>query len=673
MLSLEQIKGIGPSSIKLLNKIGIKSVEDLINNIPRKYDDFSNVLNISKIRPGSVTIKARIHSVTKRYSRKGLHMTEALASDDSGSVKLMWFNQPYRASSLKKDEDYYISGEFAPSYKYLSIQNPSVELVSSFPINTARIVPQYKLTKGLSSNNIRKFTKLAFDKTKINETLPNWLIEEYSLISRDKALFHMHFPSTFKDMDEAKKRIGFEEVFELSLASELNKREFSKNNGLKIPISEKEIVDFVSKLPYKLTDDQRKATWQILLDMSSGVPMNRLLEGDVGSGKTIVALISAINALNSGYQTAIMAPTEILASQHFNTIKNLLPNNLKDKVILLSGQLKLNDKKKAQAEIENGKSLIIIGTHALIQDKIKFKNLGYVVIDEQHRFGVEQRKLLQSKADVMPHVLNMSATPIPRSIALTLYGELEITILAEKPAGRQTVHTEVINSEQRLNLYKSLNSKLVNGEQAFVVCPLITDDVTTGRSLSVENISIQVKQWLPKHKIAVIHGKMKSEEKEKIMRDFKNGAIKILVSTTVIEVGVDIPNATTMIIEGADKFGLAQLHQLRGRIGRGDKPGACYLIPTDSDGFSRRLKYIEKIYDGFKLADYDLEMRGPGAIYGTVQHGALDLRVAKLTDTKLIALARKAAKQYILKNENLLQYPELKARVDRLRTITNLN
>ncbi len=674
MIPVIAIKGVGESVAKLLSKIGIESVDDLIENIPRKYDDYSHVTDIGKVGPGPITVQAKIHSIKGRYAKKGLHITEAVATDSTGSLRIMWFNQPFRANSIKEGEEYYLSGEYAQNYRFLVLSNPTIELVSTFPLHTARLVPQYKLTKGLGAHQLRRFTKEAFESTVITESLPAWLIKEKNLMNRRDSLFQMHFPKTISAVSDARRRLGFEEIFTMAIASELNRADFAREEGLHIPFQEKEVVSFVKSLPYMLTDDQRKCTWQILQDMTKGSPMNRLLQGDVGSGKTAVASIAMVNAAIDGFQAAFMAPTEVLASQHAQTIISLLPEKLKESVVLLSGSMSKSQKVNARAAIETGKGQIIIGTHALIQDEVIFNNLGLVVIDEQHRFGVEQRKLLQAKAKIMPHVLHMTATPIPRSIALTLYGDLDISVLKSKPSNRLPITTKIYMPDGREQLYRNLLPELENGRQIFVVCPLIEEvEKRAERTLSVNTIAKQIEKWLVSKKVVVLHGKMKSEEKDAIMASFKDRDIDILVSTTVIEVGVDVPNATVMVVEGADRFGLAQLHQLRGRVGRGEHKGMCYLVTTTNDQPSRRLRMIEQEYDGFKLADYDLELRGPGAIYGTSQHGVLDLRVAKITDIKLIAEAREAARAFMKKGENLVQYPQLKTRVDRLRTITNLN
>jgi len=674
-MTITDLKGVGEASAKLLNKLELNNVSDLINNIPRRYDDFSNIIRVSTIGPGMVTVKVKLSSVKKRYSKKGLHITEALASDETGSVRVMWFNQPYRANSIKPDVEYFLSGEYASNYRYFVITNPVTELVSSFPLHTARIVPQYKLTKGISSNQIRRFTKVAFDVISPKEILPNWLIEDCGLIGRKTALFNLHFPESLQDIETARMRIGFDEVFELTLASELNKKALEAEKGNKISFDEQYVKDFVTSLPFKLTDDQRKCSWQIYKDMGSSRPMNRLLEGDVGSGKTVVAVMAAISAVKAGYQVAFMAPTEILAKQHFHSISVLLKSsNLKVQAELITGSLSKKVKQGLQEKLssKNGVELII-GTHALIQSDIKFHKLGLIIIDEQHRFGVEQRKLLQAKAKTIPHMLHMSATPIPRSLALTLYGELDISRISEMPKGRKMVDTKVYIPENREIVYQKVKEAVANGNQAFVVSPLI-EQGDDKKLKSVETLYKELsKKYLKGLHIEMLHGKMKSEEKESIMQSFVHGKVDVLISTTVIEVGVDIPNASIMVIESAENFGLAQLHQLRGRVGRGSQKSECLLVLSENDTYSKRIGVMERVNDGFKLADYDLELRGPGAIYGTFQHGALDLRVAKLTDIELIKLARLKAKEFIKKSEKLVQYSELKARVDKLRVITNLN
>ena len=672
---ITDIKGVGQELAKKFAVLGIKSVKDLINYYPRRYDDYSQIQNIQSIKPGTVTLKGTIKQAKGRYVRRGLHITEAVASDNTGSVRLVWFNQPYRAPAIKKDAEYYITGDFGLSRQRLSIMNPSVELVSDFPLNAARIVPIYRETKGLKSLQIRKIVKQCLPLIRMQkESLPAWIVKNRKLADKAWSIEMMHFPDSPSALNKAKARLGFEEVLELTLAALLNKYELMKEEALDIPFDEKLAKDFVSHLPFDLTDAQRKAIWKIFLDMQKSQPMNRLLEGDVGSGKTVVAAMAAVMAMKQGFQVALMAPTEILARQHAETIYDLLaPLGMADRLSLLVGGMKPAQKSAAQAKIKSGDIGLIIGTHALIQEKVDMHRLGLIIVDEQHRFGVDQRKTLQAKAGHMPHVLNMTATPIPRSLALTLFGELDITIIDAKPVGRKQIKTKIISPNSRKQLYEEIDKELEAGRQLFVVTPLISQsNGFPAKSAEEAYKEVSTKEF--KHRRSgLLHGKMKPAEKEEIMQRFLRHELDILVSTTVIEVGVNVPNASVMLIENAERFGLAQIHQLRGRVGRSEHQGYCYLMMGDSTEPSRRLRALEQTNDGFALAELDLEIRGPGAIYGTLQHGQLDLRVAKLTDTRLIAAARNTAQQFIDKGENLLKYKQLYEDVQILRAVTNLN
>jgi ATP-dependent DNA helicase RecG len=672
---ITELKGVGDELAKKLASLGIKNVGDLIDNYPRRYEDYSNIVPVGQLKPGAVTIQAKIGQVRGRYVRRGMHITEAIASDKTGSVRLVWFNQPYRAGAIKHGRDYFIAGEYQLGRGRFAIMNPSAELVSDFPVNTARIIPIYRETAGLKSPSIRKLVREAIQQvSELPEHLPPWLIKEQGLNVYARAVSEMHFPSGAKALSLAKKRLGFEEVFQLTLAALLNKQELTKDKSLSIPFREKLARDFVAKLPFKLTDAQRKVVWRIYQDTAKTQPMNRLVEGDVGSGKTVVAAMAALMAMEQGFQAAFMAPTEILARQHADTLLNLLSNvGYGGQVSLLIGGLKPAAKQLAHEKITAGEIRLIVGTHALISEKVDMHKLGLIIIDEQHRFGVEQRKKLQAKAGHMPHVLHMTATPIPRSLALTLYGELDISVLDEMPPGRRVVITKICSPNSRKQLYVQVDKELASGRQMFVVCPLITD-TELSRGLSVEEVYERLAKHDFKHRrVALLHGRMKSAEKDKVMRDFLAKKYDILVSTTVIEVGVDIPNATIMLVEGAERFGLAQIHQLRGRVGRGAHQSYCFLMLSDSKAPSQRLRALETTTDGFRLAELDLRLRGPGAIYGTMQHGALDLRVAELSDTKLIVAARGAAQDFIERKENLKKYPHLNAKVAALRAITNLN
>ncbi len=670
------VKGVGTELAKKFAVLGMASISDLIANIPRRYEDYSSVTPINQLRPGTVTIEGVIKQASGRYVRRGMHITEAVASDETGSVRLVWFNQPYRERSLKAGQQYFISGQYELSRQRFAVMNPSVELVSDFPVNTARILPVYRETKGLTSKQIRRVMREVVPQIQnLPETLPAWLIKDQKLMAYSDAVLAMHFPESAEQLEAAKRRLGFEEVFQLTLAALLNKYDLLEDTAVGIPFDEQLARKFVKSLPFTLTDAQRKVVWQIYQDMQKTMPMNRLVEGDVGSGKTVVAAMAAVMVLAEGFQAVLMAPTELLARQHAETVYSLLtPLGLHDKVALLVGGMTAKEKEAARESIKTGRAQFVIGTHALIQDGVDMHKLGLVIVDEQHRFGVEQRQKLLVKAGHMPHLLSLTATPIPRSLALTLYGELDISVLDAKPAGRQPITTKITSPNSRAQLYEAIEKELQAGRQMFVVCPLISQQLTVDSQQSAEKVYEELKtrafkQW----RIGLLHGKLKPSDKSAIMQQFVAHKLDILVSTTVIEVGVDVPNASVMLLEAADRFGLAQIHQLRGRVGRGEHKGYCYLMMSDSSAPPRRLQALEHTDDGFRLAELDLELRGPGAIYGTLQHGALDLRVAKLTDTHLIATARQAAQSFIVKGEDLLQYKQLASRVLQLRAVTSLN
>lgn len=671
------MKGVGPEMAKKFATLGVHTVEDLIDMYPRRYDDYSDITTIRDMKPGPVTIKATIKRAMGRYVRRGMHITEAIANDGTDNVRLVWFNQPYRETGIKPDQEYYIAGNYELSRQRFAIMSPAIELVSDFPVNTARIIPVYRETKGLTSKQIRKVLREVMPSIdRLPETLPTWLLEQEDLMPYAAALRMVHFPESGAALDEARRRLGFEEVFQLTLASLLNKYELLQDTALAIPFDKELAQRFVANLPFQLTDAQRKVVWQIYQDMQQTQPMNRLVEGDVGSGKTVVAAMAAVMAMAEGFQVAMMAPTELLARQHADTIYKLLePLGFHGRVSLLVGGMKPKEKERAKEHIKDGRVNCIIGTHALIQEDVDMQKLGLVVIDEQHRFGVEQRKRLMAKAGHMPHLLSLTATPIPRSLALTLYGELDISIINVKPAGRQPTLTKICSPNSRAALNEDIEKELQAGRQMFVVCPLITDSTAnSGKLSSAEQVYEQFrKKDFKKWRVGLLHGKMKPAEKNEIMGQFVGHELDILVSTTVIEVGVDVPNASIMLIEAADRFGLAQIHQLRGRVGRGGHKGYCYLMLSDSKAPPKRLEALERSSDGFKLAELDLELRGPGAIYGTSQHGELDLRIAKLTDVELIAAARNAAQRCIDIQEDLVQYPQLYVRVAALRAVTNLN
>ena len=672
---IESLKGVGEAVAKKLGILGVQTIDDLIQYFPRRYDDYSQLITIIKLQPGPVSIKAVIKQAKGRYVRRGMHITEAVASDDTSSVRLVWFNQPYREGAIKKNQEYFISGVFELSSGRLAIMNPAMELASDFPVNTARIVPIYRETKGLKSGVIRKLVAgLQTEIENLPETLPAEVVNSNQLIDRAGAIANMHFPVSGTKLAEAKRRLGFEEVFALTVASLLNKQANQKQSALAIPFDEKLARQFVASLPFDLTNSQRRVVWQIYQDMRKPVPMNRLVEGDVGSGKTVVAAMAALMAMAKGYQVALMAPTELLARQHGESLFAMLTSVGKQNGIsLLLGSMKPAEKKRAHIAITSGDAKFIIGTHALISEKVDMHKLGLIIVDEQHRFGVAQRATLQKKAGHMPHVLSMTATPIPRTLALTLYGELDISLLEDMPAGRLPIITKVVSPNSRLQMYRAIDKELEHGRQMFVVCPIIAESDVLN-VLSAERVYEGLARKVFKHRrVGLLHGKMKPVEKEATMAQLFNSELDILVSTTVIEVGVHVPNATIMLIEGAERFGLAQLHQLRGRVGRSTDQGYCYLVMSDSKAPTKRLRAIEQSNDGFRLAEFDLEIRGPGAIYGSAQSGQLDLRIANLSDVRLIATARSSAQTFLDSGEKLSKYPALAAQVQSHRAVTNLS
>lgn len=680
---LEIIKGVGVRTAEQLALAGIHTVGDIVDFLPRSHEDYSHITTISNIAPGKVTIKARCEKISTRPVRRGLRITTATLVDSTGKLQAVWFNQPYRETQLKPARpigqtggsglEFYFSGVFEFSYNRYQMTNPSAERVSDMPVQTDRILPAYRSIKGLKSTLVRKIlAELKPLITMLPETLPENIIKDEKLYSRSQAILAMHFPQTIDEIEKARERLAFEELFQLLLASQLNRQENAKLTGWNIPFKQPVVAKFVKQLPFELTLAQRKAAWEIIQDLEQKTPMNRLLQGDVGSGKTVVAGLVACQVAHSGLQTAIMAPTEILANQHAETLSKLL-QPLGVSVGLLTGSVKGIARKTLYEQIGSGTVDVVVGTHALIQDKVKFHKLGFVVIDEQHRFGVSQRQQLLKKSKHMPHMLAMTATPIPRSLALTVYGELDISILNELPKGRKPIATKVWSPNSRQQLYEKIDVELSAGRQAYVICTLIEENPDNEiKSVNQEHKKLQNSVF--KHRrIGLLHGKLKSAEKDEIMQQFLAGLIDILVSTTVVEVGVDVPNATVIVIENADHFGLSQLHQLRGRVGRSIYQSYCYLITSTSAKPSIRLREIEKSNDGFYLAEVDLKLRGPGEIYGHAQHGALNLQIATLADTKLIARAQKQAKSFASSGVNLLQYTQLATSVQYYQRLTTLN
>ena len=674
---LEQIKGVGPKTAQALAAAGLTTVSDALNFLPRTYDDYSTVVNIADLQPGKVTVKARCESVSTRIVRRGLRITTAVLADKSGKVKAVWFNQPYRETQLKSDAEFIFSGQFGMQYNRYQINNPSVELAKEAAKttieNASGIQPVYKSIKNIRPKTVQDLMKnirpiMDF----LPETLPENIIRRQKLVSRSEAVKFLHAPKTHEEISRGRERLAFEELFEMILAAQFNKQEQTRLTGWKIPFNKSVVKNFVDQLPFPLTNAQRRAAWQILQDLESDHPMNRLLQGDVGSGKTVVAGLVVAEVAKAGFQTAIMAPTEILAQQHAKTLDELL-SPFGVSVALLTGHVKGAARSQLLDNLASGNIDVVVGTHALIQEKVAYHKLGFAVIDEQHRFGVKQRQALLEKSDFMPHLLSMTATPIPRSLALTLYGELDISILDELPSGRQPIQTKIWSPASAPKLYESIENELAKGRQAYVICPLIDDNPDNDKK-SVEAEYNKLSKTIFSHRrVGLLHGKLPAEEKAEVMQKFADGELDMLVSTTVVEVGVNVPNATVMLIENADNFGLSQLHQLRGRVGRGKHQSFCHLMMSSHDKPSQRLREIEKSQDGFYLAEVDLKLRGPGEIYGKMQHGDLNLKIASLADTALIARAQTEAERFVKEGQDLLQYNHLAHAVSRYQRLTVLN
>lgn len=673
--SVSELKGVGEKTAEAFARVGIKTVKDLIDWLPRRHEDFSAVTSISELRPGRVTILARCESVETKQVRRGLRITTATLTDGKDKLRAVWFNQPYRATQIKSDQPFLFSGTFEFTYNRYQLTNPAVEKPRAFAEmeSTEFLAPVYRAIRGIKPQQLRKLiASVRPTITMLSETLPLAVVNSQQLLSRAEAYLELHFPSSEAVLARAKERLAFEEVFELVLASLLNKQDNSRQKGWSIPFQQPVVAEFVKQLPFPLTGAQRRSAWEIIQDFESSEPMNRLLQGDVGSGKTVVAGLAAYSCAKAGLQTAIMAPTEILASQHAETVHELLAP-FGAKVALLTGSVKGAARKVILEQLANGEIDVVIGTHALIQEKVCFHKLGFVVIDEQHRFGVRQRQALLEKSKYMPHLLTMTATPIPRSLQLTVFGELEVSILDELPVGRQPIKTKIWQPTSVDTLYQQVDDELAAGRQAYIICSLI-DENPENDVKSVEAEYRKLRSTIFRHRaVGLLHGKLSSAEKEAVMQQFAAGSIDILVSTTVVEVGVNVPNATVILIENADRFGLSQLHQLRGRVGRGTHQSYCHLITSDNSKPTQRLREIEKSNDGFYLAEVDLKLRGPGEIYGKAQHGALNLRIATLADTKLIARAQAEAAAFIKSGENLIQYKQLASRVSSYQRLTTLN
>lgn len=635
---VQYIKGIGPKRARYFSKVGVETVHDLIRLVPRRYIDYSTIVNINDLKLNDeATVIGKIQAIEARRTRKRMNLMTLLLRDATGSVTVKWFNRPDLKTRFKIGDSLLVSGKitFYRSHQFI---NPIYEIIGDEEDGQARkgaIIPIYPLTEGLSIWDIRRAVKTALAEclSEVSEILPQPLIERNRLLSIKRAIGYLHFPEDMAKAKEARKRLVYDEFFffELTLAQRKAKSQERVGNSLK----EKGTLTkkFMERLPFEMTPGQLKALFEIVTDMERTRPMNRLLQGDVGSGKTVVSLYAVLIAIENNYQAVLMAPTEILAEQHYLVLQELL-TSVGIKPYLLTGSIKGKERNLILEDIASGKAALVLGTHALIEEEITFRKLGLVVVDEQHRFGVMQRAALVNKgAD--PDFLVLSATPIPRTLALTLYGDLDISIIKDKPPKRGEVVTRIVKSKEKIPTFDFIREILAKGYQAFVICPIIEkSEVTDLRS--VQEATEEIRKAFPDFSVGVIHGRLNSQERIQIMNDYRIGRIAILVATTVVEVGVDIPNATIMVIEHPERFGLAQLHQLRGRIGRGAQRSYCFLILSrylQAETYER-IEFFANNNDGFALAQKDVKLRGPGEVLGKRQHGLPDINIGDLEHDK---------------------------------------
>lgn len=668
-MELEKIKGVGPKVLKHLNSLGIYSVRDAITYFPRDYEDRSNIKPVSEMKEGEMVLFTGETSIIygNRRTATGKTITKILFKSKYGYITGVWFNQPYVKNTFKIGERVSLYGRVYRKMGEVQIVEPQYE--KGLEDVLGGITPVYPTNKYLSQKVLRKIISQALNyiDDEITECIPESIRKIYKLLDIKTALTNIHFPSNMQFLNLCRRRIKFEELLILQLGLFLiKKRIIQSNNAYGIPICE-DMKAFKESIPFELTGAQSKTIREILTDMKKSKPMNRLVQGDVGSGKTIVAVIALFNCAKNGYQGAMMAPTEILAEQHFESINGLL-KKWGIKVGLITGSTQVKEKKEIIRGISSGEINIIVGTHALIQEGVEFNNLALVVTDEQHRFGVRQRAELINKGH-NPHVLVMTATPIPRTLALFLYGDMDISIINEMPIGRQSVSTHFVKASGRDKVYKSLINEIKKGRQVYVVCPLVEESDKLQAESAVETERNLKEKYFMNYRVGLLHGKMSSKEKDEVMHNFKAGNIDVLVSTTVIEVGVNVPNATVMVIENADRFGLAQLHQLRGRVGRGIHKSYCILISeAKTETALDRMKIMTSTSDGFIIAEKDMEMRGTGEFFGTRQHGLPELKMADIIkDMDIMKETRDLSREIIDKDYlKLKEYSSLMNSINKI-------
>lgn len=705
MLKLEtpliNISGIAPRFLIKLKKLGIETVKDLLWHFPFRYEDFSQIYKIADLQPNQqTTVQGIIKEVEIRRSwRRHMIIVEALIEDETGAVKAVWFNQPYVKNALRPGRIANFSGKVVYSNEEICLSNPAYEFIEgrqTETMHTGRLVPIYPETRGLTSKGIRFLIKpIVENMDKLKDFLPNEILKSANLPEINSALAKIHFPETIEQAETSRKRFAFQELFLMQMASLTEKQRLNSQNAPALKIDLNYLKDLLKQLPFELTQSQKVSLWEILKDLEKSRPMSRLLEGDVGSGKTVVAALAGLQTALNGFQSAFLAPTEVLASQHYKTIKTLFPDFEGGLALLTASQNKAYyghdleaelKKTRLAQEISAGKIKIIIGTHALIQKNASFNNLAFLVVDEQHRFGVEQRAALANNKwesedgkTFIPHTLSMSATPIPRTLALSIFGDLDLSMISELPLGRKEIITKIVAPANRDQAYGFIRGQVKKGRQVFVICPRIEQTVDDGqltidslKQLEVKNVKAEYEKLsqriFPDLKVAMLHGKMKAKEKESVMNAFKNNETGILVSTSVIEVGVDVPNASIMMIESADRFGLASLYQFRGRVGRGGHQSFCFLFTDSSSAAThKRLTAMIKAKNGFELAEKDLEIRGPGEILGKAQSGIPDLAMNSLKDITLVKASREAAIKILNSDPALKKHSLLKNELEKFK------
>jgi ATP-dependent DNA helicase RecG len=660
------LDGVGPKNAEKLARLGLTTLGDMLTHYPRRYDDYSQLKPINRLRYGDeATVIATVQSSAVRPFRGGGgKLVEVIVSDGTGALRVNWFNQPWLAQQFREGVHVVLAGRVEQYLGRLQMVGPEWELLDEEQLHTNRIVPVYPLTSEMTQRWLRtQMNKVVeYWAPRVEESLPQSVLDEADLPPLSEALRQIHFPDSSDDLEDARARLAFDEIFYLQVGALRQKREWEGRPARRLEVPDEWLAAQTARLPYELTAAQRRALADVRADFGSGRPMNRLLQGDVGSGKTAVASLAAGMALRAGAQAAVLAPTSILAEQHLRSFADLLAGEggllAREEIRLMIGATPDDEKAEIRAGLSDGSVRLVVGTHALLEEPVQFRDLQFAVIDEQHRFGVEQRAALRAKGE-NPHLLVMTATPIPRSLALTVYGDLDLTVMDEMPPGREPVSTHALMPRERERAYTLIKRELAAGRQAFVIYPLVEESEASESPAAVEEHARLQSEVFPRYQVGLLHGRMRPDEKEETMRRFRDGDFHVLVSTSVVEVGVDVPNANVMLIEGANRFGLAQLHQLRGRVGRGGGDAHCLLIPEKEDATeNERLQAMAETNDGFVLAERDLEQRGPGEFLGTRQAGFGDhLRLASLSDVKLIEKARKHA-QALLERDPALDQPE---------------